>query len=337
MFDKLREKFSRKEKSEVSMDKTDDKEEVNFEKLDIPFDELPRKKRFIIPKTQQKVMFGLLASSAILIFVVLAFFLGFILIRGTIAGFTDWNFKLIFQTYNSAKERYGFISAIIGTILLCIGAIAIALPLGLLSAIYLNEYAANVKNKHIQRLIAVIDQAVNNLAGVPSIVFGAFGLAFFNIFLKIPKSMIAGWLTLACMILPTIIRTSQEALKSVPKGYREGSLALGATKWQTIRHIVLPAATPGIATGVILSIGRAAGETAAILFVGSAVLPQVVFFGFHNNFAALSTQLLALYNSHPTEDNAMWLIALTLVAIVFTLNFAAIMLRNRAEKRRGRY
>jgi phosphate transport system permease protein len=308
---------------------TETSKKVNY--ADFCFDDLPRKKKLFNPKSGQATAFALLGSSAVFILLVLVLFLGFIIFNGLRYGFQDFNFKLIFSGYFPAESTqiFGFLGSILGTVLLLIGSLIIALPLGLLAAIYLNEYATENK------LTIIIDQAVNNLAGVPSIVIGAFGLAFFSIFLKMGKSMIAGWLTLACMILPTIIRTSQEALKSVPNGYREGSLALGVTKWQTIRHVVLPTATPGIATGVILSLGRAAGETAAILFVGSTLVPREIFLGFNQPFQALPTTLLWMYRSRPTDSiHAQWLVAFVLVIVVFSFNGLAIFLRNRAEKKR---
>ncbi|MHA1245458.1 MAG: phosphate ABC transporter permease PstA [Candidatus Heimdallarchaeota archaeon] len=213
------------------------------------FDQLPRKKRLMQPKSTQKVMFGMLASSAALI---------------TINGVRGFSFKLIFLS--PRNYRYSYRPAIFGTILIIFGAVAIALPLGLAAAIYLTEYAKK------GFIVNMINQGISNLAAVPSIVFGVFGYAFFTLALGMNKSLYAGWFTLACMILPTIIRTSEEALKNVPASYREGSYALGVTKWRTIRYIVLPAALPGISTGVILSLGRAAGETAAIMFVGGADL-----------------------------------------------------------------
>ncbi len=160
----------------------------------------------------------------------------------------------------------GIFPNIVGTVLLVAGAILIALVLGVLSAIYLSEYATDSTFIHFLRLSIV------NLAGVPSIVYGLFGFGLFVIALDFGVSLIAGWLTLAFMVLPVIITASEEALKSVPKGYREGSLALGATKFQTIMSNVLPYAMPGILTSSVLSIARVAGETAPIMFTAAFVM-----------------------------------------------------------------
>jgi len=292
-----------------------------FESLD--FEALDKRKRLVEPKKTQKIFFTMLASSAVFIILILLTFVLILLINGS----RGISFKLIFMKPGPEVD-YGIRPAIIGTILLILGAVGLALPLGLAAAIYLNEYAKE------GIIVNIINQGINNLAGVPSIVFGIFGYAFFVLALGIGKSLVAAWLTLACMILPTIIRTSQEALKTVPRDYREGSLALGATKWQTIRHVVLPAATPGISTGVILSLGRAAGETAAILFVGVATgIPA--FTGFLSRFPAIPFELYSMAVSAPSSTrNIQWAIALILVVVVFGFNLSAILIRNRAEKQR---
>ncbi|NHJ40175.1 MAG: phosphate ABC transporter permease PstA [Asgard group archaeon] len=294
----------------------------------ISFEDLPRRNRLLTPKQSQKTAYVLLASSAIFILVILGIFLGFIIVR----GFQNFSFKLIFSTFSYSEERYGIFPAILGTFLLIFGSIFIALPLGLSAAIYLTEYTRG------GFLVSIIDQGINNLAGVPSVVIGFFGYSFFSITLGLGDSMIGGWLTLACMLLPTIIRTSQEALKSVPNTYREGSFALGATKWRTIRFVVLPPALPGITTGVILSLGRAAGETAAVLFVGSGIIFNKVFSGFTGTFMNLPYtmyNLPLLPGGIAKYENVMWLIALVLISIVFSLNGIAIRVRNQAEKKRA--
>jgi phosphate transport system permease protein len=175
------------------------------------------------------------------------------------------------ETGNLRTETYvysagGIFPNIVGTILLVAGSIVIALVLGVLSAIYLNEYATD------GRFIRFLRLSIVNLAGVPSIVFGLFGFGMFVITLKLGVSLLAGWLTLAFMVLPIIITAAEEALKAVPKGYREGSLALGATKLQAIRTNVLPYALPGILTSSVLAIARVAGETAPIMFTAAFVI-----------------------------------------------------------------
>jgi len=296
--------------------------------IDVSFDDLPKRRRLLTPKQTQKVGYGMLLSSIIFIVLVLGVFLGFIFIN----GFKSINFKFIFSSYDPTEGRYGLFPSILGTFLLIIGSIAIAAPLGLLAAIYLTEYTKG------GIIVSIIDQGINNLAGVPSVVIGIFGYSLFSVYLKMGSSMVAGWLTLACMLLPTIIRTSQEALRSVPNSYREGSLALGATKWRTIRYVVLPSAVPGIATGIILALGRAAGETAAVLFVGSGFFFNRMFTGFSGTFMNLPNFLLILYRSSGGWEkvgNVMWLTTLVLILIVFLFNAIAIVIRNRAEKHRS--
>ncbi len=158
----------------------------------------------------------------------------------------------------------GILPSIVGTFYLVLVALGVATPLGVLSAVQLTEYARKGK------LVKQIRFATETLAGIPSIVYGLFGFVFFVIYLRFSWSILSGGLTLAIMILPTIIRTAEEAIKSVPDSYREGSLAMGATKWQTIYKIVLPAALPGIVTGIMLGIGRAVGETAAVLLTAGS-------------------------------------------------------------------
>jgi len=158
----------------------------------------------------------------------------------------------------------GILPSIVGTFYLVLVALGVATPLGVFSAVQLTEYAKKGK------LVKQIRFATETLAGIPSIVYGLFGFAFFVIYLKFSWSILSGGLTLAIMILPTIIRTAEEAIKSVPESYREGSLAMGATKWQTVYKIVLPSALPGIVTGIILGIGRAVGETAAVLLTAGS-------------------------------------------------------------------
>lgn len=224
----------------------------------------------------------------------------------------------------------GILPAIVGTLLLVLGTIAVALPLGMSSAVYLSEYARQ------GRITRAIRLAIVTLAGVPSIVFGLFGLGLFVIFLKFGASIIAGCLTLACMILPIIIVSSEEALRAVPQSLREGSLALGATKWQTIRKNVLPYSIPGMLTGSILGVGRAAGETAPILLTVAAFylpkLPKSVF----DQVMALPYHLYILATQHPDVVKVrpmQYGTALVLLALVLGVNLVAILLRVRIRRR----
>ena len=209
------------------------------------------------------------------------------------------------------------------------GAVLFALPIGLLAAIYLSEYS---KDNLITRLVKL---AIVNLAGVPSVVYGLFGLAVFVIFFKFGASILAGSLTLGIMILPIIITASREALESVPYSFREVSLSLGASKWQTIRHIVLPNAIPGILTGTILGIGRAAGETAPILFTVAAFylprLPKTVF----DQVMALPYHLYVISTQVPNVDEKVrYGTALVLLVLVLFVNLIAIIIRYKFRKKK---
>lgn len=222
-------------------------------------------------KIQEKVAFSILTFTMLLVVIPIILIIGFILYKGI--GTISWEF--ITEMPRKGMKEGGIYPAIVGTVYLVLGTMAFALPLGIGSAIYLNEYAKKGKLTKLIRL------AILNLAGVPSVVYGLFGLGLFVFFLGFGTSILSGSLTLACLILPVIITASEEALKSVPVEYREASLALGATKWQTIKHVVLPHAMPGILTGAILGIGRAAGETAPILLTVAAFflprLPKSIF------------------------------------------------------------
>lgn len=220
---------------------------------------------------EEKIAFSVLTLTMLLVVVPTLLIIGYIIFKGI--GTINWEF--ISAMPRKGMREGGIFPAIVGTIYLVLGTIILALPLGIGSAIYLTEYA---KQGKITRLIRL---AIMNLAGVPSVVYGLFGLGLFVLFLQIGTSILAGALTLACLILPVVITASEEALKSVPQSYREASLALGATKWQTIQKVVIPHAMPGIITGAILGIGRAAGETAPILLTVAAFflprLPKSVF------------------------------------------------------------
>jgi len=234
----------------------------------------------------------------------------------------SWKF-LSTMPRNSGAEG-GILPAIVGTFILVAGTIIVALPLGMATAIYLSEYARPGRTTHTIRL------AIVTLAGVPSIVFGLFGLGLFVIFFKFGASIISGCLTLACMILPTIIVASEESLRAVPKSLREGSLALGATRWQTIRKNVLPYSVSGMLTGSILGIGRAAGETAPILLTVAAFylpkLPRSIF----DQVMALPYHLYVLATQHPEAVKVrpmQYGTALVLIVLVLGVNLAAILSR----------
>ncbi|OBQ56312.1 phosphate ABC transporter permease [Halodesulfovibrio spirochaetisodalis] len=276
--------------------------------------------------TIQKFMFALFKVSVAINALALAIICGFVLYYGAPA--ISWEFLL--ESPRDAMTKGGIFPCILGTIALSYGSMLIALPWGVATAIYLHEYAKPGKVVHLIRL------AINNLAGVPSVVFGLFGLSLFVTVLGMGVSLLAGMLTLAALVLPLIIGASEEALRSVSPTYREASLGLGATKWQTIYRIVLPAAAPGILTGAILSVGRAAGETAAIMFTAamffSPLLPSSIF----DSVMALPYHIYVLATAGTDIEQTRHLqygTALVLIALVLSMNFLAIMLRARMQRK----
>lgn len=270
------------------------------------------------PQTKQKIAFALLGLAAVIVIVPVALILAILIKRGLPA--INWQF--LTEMPRMGMRAGGIFPAIMGTLCLVAGAIGVALPLGVLTAIYLVEYA---KKNWWTRMIEI---AIVNLAGVPSVVYGLFGLGLFVVFFHFGSSIIAGSLTLAIMELPVIITSSKEALMSVPQSFREASLALGVSRWQTIRCVVLPNALPGILTGSILGISRTAGETAPILFTVAAFylprLPKSIF----DQCMALPYHLYVLSTQVPNVKPALqYGTALVLVGMVFLLNLVAIIIR----------
>ena len=272
--------------------------------------------------------FGLFRIAAAVNGIALAIIIYFLVARGWRA--INWTF--LTQPPIDSMTRGGILPCIVGTVCLSIGAIVVALPIGVASAIYLNEYARP------GRVIRIIRLGINNLAGVPSIVFGLFGLAFFVVWLKFGVSILSGALTLGAMTLPIIIGASEEALRAVPDTYREASLGLGATKWQTIYRVVLPAALPGILTGAILGISRAAGETAPIMFTAavfySPSMPSSIF----DEIMALPYHIYVLATAGTEIEATRHLqygTALVLIVLVLGLNLVAIVYRARLRRRLG--
>jgi phosphate transport system permease protein len=223
----------------------------------------------------------------------------------------------------------GILPAIIGTLYLTLGTAVFSVPLGIAAAIYLSEYAPDTP------LTRTIRIAIINLAGIPSVVYGLFGLGLFVLFLKFGTSILAASLTLSIMTLPVIISTAEEALRSVPQGFRTVSISLGATRWQTIRHIVLKEALPGILTGVILGLERAAGETAPILFTGAAFfLPRLPGSPFDATMA-LPYHLFVISTQVPEMPiQIQYGTALVLLFFVLTMNLIATVVRSRARAKR---
>jgi phosphate transport system permease protein len=277
-------------------------------------------------RAMEWLVFMLLRGAILVVAAALAIIVGFLVKNGISA--ISWEF--LTQPPKNYMTEGGVWPCIVGTLLLSLGAMAVALPLGVASAIYLHEYARP------GTLMRIIRLGVNNLAGVPSVVFGLFGLGLFVTAMKLGVSLIAGWLTLGVLCLPVVIGTAEEALRNVPSTYREASLALGGTKWQTIWKVVLPCALPGVLTGSILGVGRAAGETAAIMFTAAvfytpkmptSIFSDVMALPYH--IYVLATAGTEIELTRPIQYGT----ALVLIALVLGMNLAAILLRAWLQKR----
>lgn len=274
----------------------------------------------------QQLMFSLFRVFSYAIVVVLFGILGFLIYKG--AGALSWEF--LTEAPSDGMTKGGIFPAIVGTLYLMAGSALFAFPVGIMSGIYMNEYAKNT------RMVKFIRVMTNNLGGIPSIVFGLFGMALFVTYLDFGDSILAGSLTLGLLALPLVIRTTEEALKDIPESYREGSLALGATKTQTIWHVTLPMAMPRILTGMILSLGRISGETAPILFTCAAYflpsLPSSIF----DQCMALPYHLYVISTSGTSVDAQQPIAygtALVLILIVLIMNLLANVCRRYFEKK----
>ncbi|MEI7904522.1 MAG: phosphate ABC transporter permease PstA [Candidatus Firestonebacteria bacterium] len=277
------------------------------------------------PKTTQRLAFSALLLVTLLIILPVIVIVAVIIKEG--ASAITWEF--LFGMPKDGMRGGGILPAIVGTLSIVLTAICITLPIGMLAAIYLNEYA---RDNFLTRIIKL---SIVNLAGVPSVVYGLFGLGLFVMFLKLGVSIIAGALTLSIMELPVIITTSRQALNSVPYSFREASMSLGVSRWQTIRHVVLPNALPGIMTGAILSIARISGETAPILFTAAAfyvpTLPHSVF----DQVMALPYHLYIISTQIPNmPKNLTYGTALVLLIIVLSMSLTAIVARYSLRKRK---
>ncbi len=275
---------------------------------------------------KQSFAFSLFGVISIMVVGFLFVILGFIVVKGI--GVISWEFLTAMP--DQGMTAGGIFPAIVGTASLVVGSMIFAFPVGVLSGIYINEY---LKDSWFKRFLRMM---TNNLAGIPSIVFGLFGMALFVNYLEFGDSILAGSLTLGLLVLPVVIRTTEEALKAVDNSLRVGSLALGATKLQTIQRVVLPVAFPNIITGLILSIGRVSGETAPILFtvaayflprLPSSIFDQVMALPYH--LYVLSTSGTDMEASRPMAYGT----ALVLIFIVVLINFTASYLRKYLGKK----
>lgn len=289
---------------------------------------------------KQKLAFAALYTVLGLVVAPIAWLFGYIIYHGWRQ--VSWSFLTLPPTAVDAAG--GIFPAIVGTVYLMLGTIAIALPLGVGGAVYLTEYAGR------SRLVRFVRLAIVNLAGVPSIVHGLFGLGFFVLFvgggidrfiLQTQRPvwgqpcLLWGFCTLAVVILPVVITATEEALMSVPVSFREASLGLGATKWQTVRRVVLPTALPGILTGAILGIGRAAGETAPVMITCAASFKPFLPSGLSDSAMLLPYHLYFVVTQVPDPSLRLQAgIALVLVALVFCINVTAVVVRTREHRRR---
>ena len=271
------------------------------------------------------VLRGLMYGSAVITCALLLFLIGYIFWRGL--GHISW--KLLSTQSSYLTDSIGILPNILNTLYIILVAMVLALPIGVGAAIYLTEYA---QNRHFKR---IIEFATETLTGIPSILFGLVGMLFFIQLLGLQQGILAGGLTLVVMILPTIIRTTQESLKTVPQAYREGALALGAGKWHTIRTVVLPNAIDGIVTGCILAIGRIVGESAALLFTAGFGLVLNSFAESLQSSSATLTVALYIYASERGETGVAFAIAAILMILVFFLNRAANLAGKKLKKKKG--
>ena len=280
-------------------------------------------------KTLKQTIFFNVFRAVTIIVVIFLIYLMWTFVQNGI-GVINWTF--LTDIPRQGMTAGGIFPAIVGTIYITLGTMAVALPIGIGAAIYLVEYAGQ------NRIVGLVNTAITNLAGVPSIVFGLFGFGLFVVFFRVGTSIIAGTLTMSLVVLPIIISASREALVSVPKGFREGSLALGATRWQTVWHNTLPYGIPEMLTGSILALARAAGETAPLIltaaFFFSPSLPQSPFDG----TMTLATHIYYVLTQSPNPALARpvaYGTALVLIAIVMSLNAVAIVFRTRHRRKRN--
>lgn len=275
----------------------------------------------IPPRVTQAIALALLAAATFLTLLILLFIVGVVLRHG-LPKVTP---HFLFAHPHDMGRAGGIFPTLVGSLLLPLIALAVAVPLGLGTAIYLTEYTEE------SRLTRLLRFGTDCLAGIPSIVFGLFGFIFFVVLLRLGWSLLSGGLTLAIMILPTLIRTSEEAIRAVPQSYREVSFSLAATRWQTVVHVVLPNAFPGILTGIMLSVGRCIGETAAVIFTaGSSLrLPRSLF----DPVRTMSVHFYILAREGLSSENAFGTAAVLVLAIL-SINAVSYGLMHRMIRKR---
>jgi phosphate transport system permease protein len=276
-------------------------------------------------QTSEKIAFAILTILAVVVIVPIVLVVAYIVVHGL--GAVNWEFLTAFP--RSGMKEGGILPAVIGTVVLTFGTAIVSIPIAVGASIYLAEYARDTW------LTRAIRLAIINLAGIPSVVYGLFGLGLFVLFLGLGTSIVAGSLTLGLMTLPVVISTAEEALLTVPQRFRVASRSLGATRWQTVRQVVLPNALPGILTGVILGLERAAGETAPILFtVAAFYLPQLPRSPLDQTMA-LPYHLYVIATQVPGMPlEVQYGTALVLLVLVLGMNVVATAIRSRFRRRR---
>ena len=278
-------------------------------------------------KAYDRTLRFLLYFCAALTCALLVFVIGYIFINGL--PHISWEFLTTETSY--IKDTIGILPNILNTVYIVVVTLIFILPLGVGAAIYLTEYARN------RRLVGILEFATETLTGIPSIIFGLVGMLFFCQFLGLKASLLAGSLTLVIMTLPTIVRTTQEALKTVPQSYREAALGLGAGKWHMIRTVVLPSSVDGIVTGCILSIGRIVGESAALLFTAGMGMALNDFFGSFDQFihssGASLTVALYVYAKERAEFDVAFAIAAILMLLTLVINLTAKLVGKKLKKK----
>ena len=279
----------------------------------------PRRRAYAV------LMKALMFVSAGVTVALVAFLVGYVMVKGV----PNISWELLSTAPSYLSGRIGILPDILNTVYIVLATIVIVVPLGVGAAVYLTEYASN------RRLVAAIEYAAETLSGIPSIIYGLVGMLFFCQLLKMKTSLLAGALTLVIMNLPTILRTTQESLKTVPQSYREGAFGLGAGKWRVIRTVVLPGCVDGVITGCILAVGRILGESAALLFTAGFAHSLNNFFRGIRSAGATLTVALYVYAKEQGEFGVAFAIAAILMLLTFVINLSADLLARYFERRRS--
>ena len=267
----------------------------------------------------------LMGAAAVITAALVLFLIAYVLVK----GLPNVSWTLLSTAPSYLSDRIGILPDLLNTLYIVIATLLIVLPLGVGAAIYLNEYAANKK------LVSVIEYASETLSGIPSIIYGLVGMLFFCQFLNMKTSLLAGALTLVIMNLPTIMRTTQESLKTVPQSYREGAFGLGAGKWRVIRTVVLPGCVDGVITGCILSVGRILGESAALLFTAGFAHALNGFFDGLSSAGATLTVALYVYAKEQGQFDVAFAIAAILMLLTLLINGAAMLVERYFRRKRS--